>query len=238
MTRIHFETYLGLILCACTMLLGGCARPEQRSYENAIKDAAVRGPDWDTPLWPLSAAPLSVSTFTEDAALDLQTQYVWVAATAEVWQRCKGSRDPVMRLQQLLGLPPQKTPKAGNQWHFFIFDVASRDLFRPCPGGVDMQAADRPKCRLGSDLDPQIDAEFTRFLLQQWWLSHRATVEPGRDPELGYPWTGMGWTFDWDPASKTHRGVSEFVVRKSAAVSHLRSESPANFCGAPAPPIQ
>jgi hypothetical protein len=86
---------------------------------------------------------------------------------------------------------------------------------------------------LDSDLDATLDAEFTQFLLQQWWSSHRATVEHGRDPELGYPWTGMGWTYDWDPASKTHRGVSEFVVKKSAVTSSVLTVTPASFCGAP-----
>jgi hypothetical protein len=216
--------------------LGGCAGSEQRTYETAIKDAAVRGPGWDTPLWPLPSGTVSVSTFTEDAELDVRSAYVWVAATQEVWQRCQGSRDPVLRLQQLLGLPPQRSPKPGNRWHFFVFDLDARDLIRPCPGGVESYMPEKPRCRLSSDLDPQLDPELTQFLLQQWWLSHRATIEHGRDPELGYPWTGMGWTYDWDPASKDHRGVAEFVVRRSAAISHVRSVSPASFCEASASP--
>jgi hypothetical protein len=237
MTVCRFDAHIVIILCALISVLGGCAEPAQRTYEKAIKDAAARRPDWDTPLWPLAGGLVSMSTFTEDAALDLQTQYTWVAATQEVWQRCKGRRDLVLRLQQLLGLPPQKNPKAGNQWHLFVFDIDSRDLFRPCPGGVDT-TPEGPKCRLGSELDSQLDAEFTQFLLQQWWSSHRATVEPGHDPELGYPWTGMGWTYDWNPASKTHRGVSEFVVRKTAIIRHLRTLSPEDFCDASAPPAQ
>jgi len=196
----------------------------------------VRGPDWDTPLWPLPPGRVSVSTFTEDAELDVRSSYVWVAATQEIRQSCRGARDPVLRLQQILGLPPQRDPKPGNRWHFFVFEIDSRDLFRPCPGGVDVHTPGKPKCLLGSDLDPQLDPELTKFLLQQWWLSHRATIEYGRDPELGYPWTGMGWTYDWNPASKTHRGVSEFVVRKTAAIDHARTVSPESFCAAGAQP--
>jgi hypothetical protein len=179
---------------------------------------------------------VSVSTFTEDAELDVRSSYVWVAATQEIRQSCRGARDPVLRLQQILGLPPQRDPKPGNRWHFFVFEIDSRDLFRPCPGGVDVHTPGKPKCLLGSDLDPQLDPELTKFLLQQWWLSHRATIEYGRDPELGYPWTGMGWTYDWNPASKTHRGVSEFVVRKTAAIDHARTVSPESFCAAGAQP--
>jgi len=237
LTCLRRFLFNGLALALSAMVLTGCAASEQRLYEQSIKEASVRGPGWDTPLWPLSDGPESMSTFTEDAVLDTHTLYVWVAPTREVWQMCHGKRDPVLALQQILGLPPQKNPQTGNEWHMFVFEIYVRDLFRPCPGGVDREApANRPRCSLSSDLDPMLDAEFTQFLLQQWWSSHRATVEQGRDPELGYPWTGMGWTYDWDPASKTHRGVSEFVVKKSAVVNNVRTMSPASFCGRSAPP--
>ena len=228
----------GITLLVWTLALCSCAEPEQRTYERAIKDASVRGPGWDAPLTRLPEGLVSVSTFTDDTALDVRPLYVWVATTQEVWNKCHQKSDPVLRLEQVLGLPPQKKAKSGNPWHFFVFDVDSRDLLRPCPGGVDGAASEGPRCRLISDLDSQLDPEFTHFLLQQWWLSHRATVEYDRDPELGYPWTGMGWTYDWDPLSKTHRGVSEFVVKKTALVSHVRTMSPEDFCNASAPPLR
>jgi hypothetical protein len=238
MTGCRSGAVVGIVLFAWMIALSGCAEPEERIYERAIRDAAVRAPGWDSPLWPLPEGPVSVSTFTDDSLLDVRTLYVWVAATQEVWQRCRGTRDPVLRLEQMLGLPPLKNAKPGHEWHFFVFDVESRDLLRPCPGGVQAGASHPATCRLLSDLDPELDAEFTHFLLQQWWLSHRATVEPGRDPERGYPWTGMGWTYDWDPASKTHRGVSEFVVKRTADVSHVRTLSPQAFCDASAAPVR
>jgi hypothetical protein len=238
MTRFRSGALVAATVIAWTMVLGSCAEPGQRIYEKAIRDAAVRGPGWDTPLWPLPEGSISVATFTDDEVLDVRTLYVWVATTQEVWQMCTGKRKPVRRLQQILGLPPLETAKSGHPWHFYVFDIDSRDLLRPCPGGVDAGNSDRPKCRLISDLDPALDSEFTQFLLQQWWLSHRATVESGRDPELGYPWTGMGWTYDWDPNSKTHRGVSEFVVKRTAVVSHVRALSPESFCAASAAPVR
>jgi hypothetical protein len=239
MIRLPCSVLVGGVLSLSAVALTSCAGSEQQVYEQAIKDASVRGRGWDTPLWPLADGPLSVSTFTEDAILDTHTLYVWVAPTREVWQMCHARRNPVLALQQILGLPPQQTPQPGNQWHIFVFEISSQDLFRPCPGGVERDAhSGGPRCRLDSDLDPQLDAEFTQFLLQQWWSSHRATIELGRDPELGYPWTGMGWTYDWDPASKTHRGVSEFVVKKNAVTSNVRKVTPASFCGRSVPPDQ
>jgi hypothetical protein len=237
MMRFRSTALAGITLLASSMILSGCTEPEQRTYEKAIRDASVRGPDWDAPLWPLPKGLVSVSTLTDDEVLDVRPLYVWVAATQEVWQMCRGKRDSVLSLERILGLPPLRKPKSGHQWRFFVFEVDSRDLLRPCPGGVDGEAPGGPRCRLISDLDPKLDAEFTQFLLQQWWLSHRATVEYDRDPERGYPWTGMGWTYDWDPASKTHRGVSEFVVKKTAAVSHVRTMTPESFCAAAAAPL-
>ena len=224
------------MLLAAALALNGCADIPQRDYEKSIKAAAARGPGWDVPLTPLPPGRVTMSTFTDDMALDTETIYTWVAPAEELRRRCKAKGhtaqgDTVLALEEILGLPPLKIAKPGHEWRVYVFDIEARDLFRPCPGGLDPAApADKPRCRLGSDIDPTLDPEFTTFLLQQWWSAHRATVERGSDPELGYPWTGMGWTYDWDPASKTHIGVSEFVVKKHAVVGNLRVLTPAEFC--------
>jgi len=244
MTRVRRHCLCGSVLLASALASSGCAESPQRLYATSIKDAAARGPGWDVPLTPLPQGRLTVSTFTDDMALDTETIYTWVAPARELRQRCNAKpdskreakrdrpkRDRVLALEQILGLPPLKNPKPGHEWRVYVFDVEARDLFRPCPGGLDPASpADKPRCRLSSDVDPTLDPEFATFLLQQWWSAHRATVEPGNDPELGYPWTGMGWTYDWDPASKTHVGVSEFVVMKHAVVGNLRVMTPAEFC--------
>lgn len=236
MTRVGRHCFYGLVLLASALAVNGCADTPQRDYEESIREAAARGPGWDVPLTPLPKGRLTVSTFTDDMALDTETIYTWVAPAGELRQRCNAKRDiakrdTVLALEQILGLPPLKNPKPGHEWRVYVFDIEARDLFRPCPGGLDPAApADNPRCRLGSDIDPTLDPEFTTFLLQQWWSAHRATVERGNDPELGYPWTGMGWTYDWDPASKTHIGVSEFVVKKHAVVGNVRVRTPAEFC--------
>jgi hypothetical protein len=231
MIRIQHGFLICLALLMSSMVLTGCADVEQRIYEKAIKDAAVRGPGWDAPLAPLPEGSFLVSTFTDESVLDVRSGYVWVAPAHELQQRCKEKRDTVLALEQILGLPPQKNPRPGHEWRVYVFAVNSQELFRPCPGGVaPASSAERPRCQLGVAIDPELDQEFTRFLLEQWWSSHRATVEPDHDPELGYPWTGMGWTYDWNPASKTHVGVSEFVVKKQAVVSDVRAMTPAEFC--------
>ena len=175
---------------------------------------------------------VTVSTLTDDRVLDTVTQHNWVAATDEVQARCRGQADPLLFLEKLLGLPPQVTPKGGTGWHVYTFDVFQEAIFRPCPGGVDSSSPGHPRCIAGTSLDPGLDEATTRFLLHQFWYAHRAGIIGDDGEELGYPWTGMGWTYDWGTQSKTHIGVSEFVVRPGAGVSHVRDESPKEFCSA------
>jgi len=234
-------TGLLLVALAVALSLGACATRQhpvpgelvelQGQYQRAIQDAAVRHPDWNIPLWSFGDARTAmVSTFTDDPALDTVTQHNWVAATAQVRPLCKGKSDTVLFLEELLGLPPQDKPGAGNRWHVYTFEVSQDAMFRPCPGGVDSSVPTEPKCIAGSALDPTLDPDVAQFLLKQFWFSHRMAISTGGVLDFGYPWTGMGWTYDWDPKSKTHVGVSEFVVKKGAVVNNVRDASPAEFC--------
>jgi hypothetical protein len=228
--------------CAC-LALGACAfqpHPEaasseelQRQYQRAIEQAAVRHPDWNIPLWSFGdASVVLVSTFTDDPALDTVTQYNWVAPTAQVRSLCHGKSNPVLFLEELLGLPPQLIPDPGKRWHVYTFEVSQKAIFRPCPGGMDRSVPNHPRCNAGTSLDPNLDQETVRFLLQQLWYSHRTAILSGGALEFGYPWTGMGWTYNWDPHSRSHIGVSEFVVQTGAAASNVSDESPTQFCRA------
>jgi len=206
----------------------------QQRYQRAIADAAVRHPDWSIPLWSFGdARVVRVSTFTDDPALDTVTQHNWVAATAEVRGRCAGKSTPVLFLEQLLGLPPQAAAGSGRHWHVYTFELAQDLLFRPCPGGVDASDPRRPRCLAGTSLDPGMKPDQAQFLLQQFWYSHRTPIPGGGAFKFGFPWTGMGWTYDWNPNSKSHIGVSEFVVQPGAPVSLVTDESPETFCRAP-----
>lgn len=203
----------------------------RREYQHAIGEAAVRHPDWSIPLWSFGDAPLAqVSTFTDDPALDTMTQPNWVAATAEVRAHCAGTPDPVLFLEELLGLPPQVVADVGKRWHVYTFEVSQESMFRPCPGGVDLSVREHPRCLAGKTVDPHLDEPTARFLLQQYWYAHRTAINGGGALEFGYPWTGMGWTYDWNPRSTSHIGVSEFVVRPGASPGNTRDETPAQFC--------
>jgi hypothetical protein len=49
-------------------------------------------------------------------------------------------------------------------------------------------------------------------------------------PYTGYPFTGMGWSYDWDPQARSHVGVSEFIIDKGEAVIVGTAIEPSTFC--------
>ena len=49
-----------------------------------------------------------------------------------------------------------------------------------------------------------------------------------QDPN-GYPWTRLGYTFDWNPETPRY-GASEYVIRKGSAVTVKTRTSTAEYC--------
>jgi len=87
------------------------------------------------------------------------------------------------------------------------------------------QAQDGPPCVF----------DVKQFVANQMWNVYRdgfpRTLKSASDyPFTGYPFTGMGWSYNWDPDSATHVGVSEFVVPRCAVIKFLRATTPAAFC--------
>jgi hypothetical protein len=241
MARFHFRSTTP-VLFAMAITLPSCAfqhRTESSptvsisAYEKAINAAAVRRPSWNVQLWSLGDGPtVTVGTFSEYWPLDSEHHYIWVVPPAQLWKMCRGKADPVLAMQQSLGLPP-KEPSSGNEWRVIVFDVPSNAVFRPCPGDTRLNAEN---CPSGDAVDTGLDEATARFFLKQFWSAHHATVVINGKTDFGYPWTGMGWTYDWGPTSRTHVGASEFVVKIGTKVDHPVSLTPAEFCGASEPP--
>lgn len=157
------------------------------------------------------------------------SSYLFVTVPEEVREECKRSRCARMnasqldrRLKQLIGLPPDADYRIVTQmW------VRPADLFRPCTQ-VDPMVPTCPQLmtnaiHAGVDRSP--------FLLDQamysWRLPNRRTTEKvscakdfqnqTRGNCFGFPWTRLGYTFDWRP-STDERGVTEFVVAPGSTV--------------------
>jgi hypothetical protein len=148
---------------------------------------------------------------------------IWVTVVPELKIRCSdphfGHKDLELRLKQLLGLPPT-VEKEG----FVEMWVRPEHLFRPCP---DSEITDT-RCDLNLPAD-------TTARHRQWFNTLRAESYCNIDstPEKAYPWTQLGYTYDWNqPGSEV--GLSEFVIRKNVKIKIERNNiSAAAYCAAP-----
>jgi hypothetical protein len=134
---------------------------------------------------------------------------IWVTAAPYLKKEAKSfpavSRD--MRLRQLLGLPPNA------QYSYFVeFWVRPADLFRPCP---DKEINDS-LCDLC--FPPKTDSVHIN-----WINGNRISRYYNCGTYDNYPWTQLGYTYDWNPENKTHVGLSEFVIypQRSIRVNHI-----------------
>ena len=63
------------------------------------------------------------------------------------------------------------------------------------------------------------------------WMAEQAFFawqEPG-----GYPWTRLGYTFNWNPQADSIVGVSEYIIAKGTTASMLCKQPAHEFCFKP-----
>jgi hypothetical protein len=123
---------------------------------------------------------------------------IWVTTSPELKNRFSSENviDTNLRLIQLLGLPP------GSKYDYFVeFWVNPIDLFRPCP---DKEINDG-RCDLCFD-----DSVSKEHML--WINENRISRYYQCDLYNRYPWTQLGYTYDWNPSNKKNIGLSEFII--------------------------
>jgi hypothetical protein len=183
---------------------------------------------------------------------------IWAALPDQLRDACRGAPNPARRIQEILGLPPLDVPDyvvkelvvprtgllrpclGGGDLDKEYCELPMRPPFT-MNGGVAAPpttasratpaASARPPAPGATD-DPAYDDLY--FLTAQIWNSYRvgftATRKSAGDyPFTGYPFTGMGWSYDWSNVPN-HIGVSEFVVRRKATVSVASTKTPSEFC--------
>jgi len=206
-------------------------------YEAGIRDAAIKQPaDLEARLNPITTKNVDVVTWSYD--LDSHSvgklvrtlgADVWVTVAPDLKLRCAGLTGDALslRLQQLLGLPPGDA----TDRKFFTFTVRSADVFRPCADprvSTTSCALTVPDSRHAGLTEVTAEAH-DRFMLQQLLSSYRIGFA-----HPGYPFTALGYTYDWKPDSETHHiGLSEYVVRRGAIVHDVQEIGTADYCAAP-----
>lgn len=219
--------------------------PDQiATYEKSLAAAALKRPDYQKKLATIDDDMVKVINFRRPRSLPLEkrTFDMWVALADEVREACSGASDPVRKLQQVLGLPPVAAPENV----LTELEVPRTALFRPCIGRSDVS---KSTCEFelpdppaeGADAATVREAyDRLRFGTKQMWDTYRTGFrrEAGSPPDYpytGYPFTGMGWTYDWGNAARGHFGVTEFIVKRDAVIKIVGENSPAAFCARPDP---
>lgn len=217
------------LLLVFTLLVSSCSgaaviqiTDSQTAYRNAVEDARIAEPG------EISRDLVAIVGYNRDLVWEgvpgssrvlVVTWTSWdgyngsigesITASRDIWvtvapdikdftskNRLSGDK-LVLRLEQLLGVPAG----SGKSW-FVEFWVDPDDIFRPSP---DPDITDH-----------EAELDFPRRVSPEHieWINALKAQSYG---ENGYPWTRLGYTYDWGNP-KSEIGLSEFVIRKDAAV--------------------
>jgi hypothetical protein len=127
---------------------------------------------------------------------------VWVTPGRDLQDFCRKSglqgEALALRLEQIIGLPPKNGyDRMVELW------VPVDGMFRPSPD---------PEI---TDSTAQLDFPPNTPQAHVNWINNLTASSYGPD---GYPWTRLGYTYDWSPEAATEVGLSEFVITKGTAV--------------------
>jgi hypothetical protein len=237
------------LLWIVALALSGCATvaPSGNSssalYEAAIADAAIASPRKVSPLMPLPAGGRVrvVSWVTENrtpckppetaCATTTPPAPIWVTLAGEVQARCRawGMRGDALRqrLEQLLGLPLDPPPQF-RKARFVTMEVARERLDRPCLG-IDETKPLSPVCTVGIQANRAPDVR--DYVLRQ--MADSFVVGGPGGP--GYPFTRLGYTYDWSPvnARPNRYGASEFLVQANTPATVILQQDTDAYCATP-----
>ncbi|WP_339383948.1 hypothetical protein [Fortiea sp. LEGE XX443] len=138
--------------------------------------------------------------------IDNQTWLTVFPQVQEFCQNCKGTGINIpgnimlaLRLQQYLGLILNRN---SNKTHFVEMWVKAEDLTRPC---IDPEINDS-NCKVLPVPVPK-----SSFILYDIYKNSYEN-----DKKEYYPWTGLGYTYDWGNPQKPHVGASEFLINATS----------------------
>jgi hypothetical protein len=157
----------------------------------------------------------------------------WVTVVPEL-KNLLGSAPALLRVAQALGLPPPLNEQTLDNTCMVELYVAPANLFRPSPDPevTDHEAeltfppdgfrkfdamvlvysdmpCDAARC---SSCTQSGKCGMTSYM--NWFDNRRAYVYTQPTP---YPWTALGYTYDWGNRVAPHFGVSEFVVNAGSS---------------------
>ena len=116
---------------------------------------------------------------------------------------CSDSTECRMRMLQLLGLPP-----TCDYDYLMIFYADKKSIIRPTP---DNETTDH-------EAELCFPKTATKEYIEWFEDNMRASYHSGEP----YPWTRLGYTYDWNCDTPSHIGPGEFIVKKGAKAKKVR----------------
>jgi len=159
----------------------------------------------------------------------------WVTVVPEL-KNLLGRYPTLLRVDQALGLPPPATGQTLDNTCILELYISPDNIFRPSPDPevTDQEAelyfpsdgfrkyddaeliysempcdvAHCPNCT------PSGKCGMTTY--RDWFDNRRTYVYSQTTVNSPYPWTGLGYTYDWGNPSPPHIGLSEFVINSGS----------------------
>lgn len=227
MTKFFFTLFITILMLSCTINNS----PEEEKtldelYSNAILDAIIADDNEIVfNLTPISESNKSliwneengkklllVATFTKypqsypiNTTITNWWDVLWVTAVPELNEWFKNNRVTsdkiILRTEQLLGLPQN----SGNEYIVELW-VNPNDLLRPAYEMDIKQTTSGVKFPANSD---------TNYI--KWFNQNILNSYFSQKSNIKYPWTRLGYTYDWGN-TKTEVGLSEFIIKKKSAL--------------------
>jgi hypothetical protein len=159
----------------------------------------------------------------------------WVTVVPEL-KKLLGRSPTLLRVDQALGLPPPAIGQTLDNTCILELYISPGNLFRPSsdPEVTDEEAelhfpldgfrkyddatlvysempCDVARC---PNCTPSGKCGMTTY--RNWFGNRRAYVYSQTAVNSPYPWTGLGYTYDWGNPAPPHLGLSEFVINSGS----------------------
>jgi hypothetical protein len=152
----------------------------------------------------------------------------WVTIAPELLSICRQFTGNVaLQVREVLGLPPDHEIPL-----IVVMKVQPSDIFRPTPDptpwtlcpcgnptGNDCNFDPRAQC--GNSFPKDVAPSHV-----QWIADTTLSV---RQIPHGFPWTHLGYTYNWKPGADPY-GASEYIVPKGTNVSDIKTFSLEGYC--------
>lgn len=198
---------------------------QKLEYQTMNGDVYVRAAnllsDWSYTNYYGDSAAVNNGSYTFQGSYRLWVSLVPQAQLACTQPGYAGDYPLRLRLQMAFGLPPVPIKEAGDELVVMELWVRVVDLQRPA-----------------ADPDPHsnttsLDLPTAVSPVYRSWFNYTRAYQYGtkKDPVgTGYPWTQLGYTYDWSPSNPSHVGMSEYVLQPGAHVYLIGKTAIAQYC--------